>query len=142
MAAFPLPSEFMYGFKFAPRSGVAMNESVSGTADTRNLYGTRRAGQWAGPMILTAAQVTSLIAHYEGDYANEFDFTDPETNDTFTVIYGDPGISQPVKVGPDAYAVTANLERVKLESTTDFLLLESGDSFLLENGDTLELESS
>ena len=142
MASFPF-TEFREGFRFIPRSGIALNASVSGTEDVRDLYGTRKSGTFTGPLKhLTAANLATLISHYEGDYANEFDFVDPITGNTYTVIYGDPGITQPIKVAADLYDVSVNLERHKLTSTSDLLLMESGDSLLMENADTIELESS
>lgn len=147
MADFPF-TNWRYGFKFVPRSGIALNESASGVEDVRNMYGSRRVGTYVGiPMnddggFLTAVQLASLISHYEGDYANEFNFVDPETSDTVTVIYGEPGVGQPVKVGPDAYSVTVNLERHKQVTSPGNIELETGGTLDDESNNPLELEIS
>ena len=145
MADFPY-TNFRYGFKFVPRSGIAMNESASGVEDVRDLYGTRKAGTYVGiPMnddghYLTAAQLASLVSHYEGDYANEFNFTDPITQNVVSVIYGNPGIGQPVKVGPDAYAVQVTLERHKIVTTSlDGLTDHTGDPITDHTADPIVL---
>ena len=138
MADFPFGvTRQRYGTRFVPKSGVAFHQSRSGTESSRDLYEGREAGQFRIVLQhLSAVELASLISHFEAHYDLEFNYTEPDSGDTFLCMYGDPGLTYQL-VGDDMHQANVVLERHKRVITTEYLLQRNGDFLLQRNGDKI-----